>query len=102
MKTFKSCEIQEIEAIFGLKKFNSLDNYFLLTNWLNVDKNVKPEPQIVLENLRKNLLKKVDYWNETELQMGLISPILVSIASQSISKARQSKAMTSAVPFERI
>ncbi len=73
MKSFNSCEIQELEILFGLKK---VKNHHLLTDWINTQVPINKEITDLLIILKNELADNVDFWNEEDLKMYFISRLL--------------------------
>lgn len=73
MRNFESWETQDLETEFGLaRNFQST----LLNNWLASTTTLDESTTQRLENLSTAFFESSDYWNEDELKMQGISPIL--------------------------
>jgi hypothetical protein len=72
-KRHKSYTESELQDIFGLKR--ALDLSQKLLDWLNAP-SYKPKNEDVLDMLHLELREKVDYWNEDELELFFIGPLL--------------------------
>jgi hypothetical protein len=73
MKNFESFDIEAIDDLFGMEQVYDAP---LLVTWLQSSIEVEQHEQDALETLRRELLHRVDAWNEDELKMFFISPIL--------------------------
>ncbi len=73
MRNFESWETQDLETEFGLVR-NFQSN--VLNNWINSTSTFDDFTIERLENLRTAFFESSDYWNEDELKMQGISPIL--------------------------
>jgi hypothetical protein len=73
MRNFESWETQDLETEFGLVR-NFQSN--LLNNWLDVENTFDETTKKRLEILKKAFFQYADYWNEDELKMQGISPII--------------------------
>ena len=76
MKTFRNWTRQELADEFGLKKKRDCQ---ILNDWLNFDIEVSEFDKQFLEKLRLNLEDAVDIWNEQELIIKFIAPLITSI-----------------------
>lgn len=76
MKTFRNWTRQELADEFGLKRQR---NCSVLENWLNIEVQVSDFDKQFLEKLRLNLEDSVDIWNEQELIIKFIAPLITSI-----------------------
>ncbi|MEY4905504.1 MAG: hypothetical protein RLZZ292_3319 [Bacteroidota bacterium] len=73
MKSFKDWERQDIELTFGLQQqFESK----VLADWLDASQTENEEEHLILENLRTFAAKRIDDWNEEELKIKLIAPLM--------------------------
>lgn len=73
-KSFETWEYEEVETVFGLKRVFELP---ALTNWLatsveTIDDTIKQYVAII----QKRLIVNADAWNEDELKMFFIAPLL--------------------------
>jgi len=76
MKSFSKWKIFEVENEFQIQQQN---DYALLNEWLRGSQesfDEVPQPYDRLVTLQKRLIKHVHDWNEQELKMRFISPIL--------------------------
>jgi hypothetical protein len=72
-KSFKYWLTQELHNQFGIDRdFNST----LLNDWLSSDEPMNDTEKQRLEEMRLNAVSKIDYWNEEELKMKFISPLI--------------------------
>jgi hypothetical protein len=72
-KSFESWEYEEVESQFDLKRIKNLS---YLTDWLNVPINVKESIKPLLNIIQERLIDNADAWNEDELKMFFIAPLL--------------------------
>ncbi len=72
-KPFEQWLSEEVEIAFNIERVRNLPT---LTEWLDVPKNSPIAPMI--EKLRLSLSENVEYWNEDELKMLFIAPILIT------------------------
>ncbi|TAE67447.1 MAG: hypothetical protein EAZ85_15065 [Bacteroidetes bacterium] len=70
-KPFEQWLYEDVEIEFGIERIKNLN---ILVNWLAVES--KPLPPN-LEELRESLSENVENWNEDELKMMFISPLLL-------------------------
>ncbi|MDX2303893.1 MAG: hypothetical protein NW226_13890 [Microscillaceae bacterium] len=72
-KSFKDWDSEEVEKVFGIsrlwKEFDTLEE------WINTQ-NFTPKQEPQIEKLRDILFLNVDAWNEDELKMFFIAPLL--------------------------
>ena len=72
-RPFEQWLSEDVEIAFNLERVN---NFPILMEWLDVPKNgILSAP---IEKLRLSLSKNVEYWNEDELKMLFIAPMLIS------------------------
>ncbi len=72
-KTFENCTWSELNKIFGLQKLKELD---ALSKWLHYPYIISNEIEKSLEKLSVNLADNCMDWNEDELKMQFIAPLL--------------------------
>jgi hypothetical protein len=72
-KNFKNWQMQELHQSFGIDNTFMLDN---LTDWLSSQETMTELEIKDLEKLRQKAFKNVDYWNEEELKMNFIAPLI--------------------------
>lgn len=79
---FENCETQDLEILFGLTQDwqNST-----LDEWLKASLVFTDYEKYAIEKVRERILHAVDFWNEDELKMQAIAPIL-SIVDYSDSR----------------
>lgn len=76
MKTFKNWKTQEVEEVFGLTE---VENHPLLEKWLNAQCEISDLERKYLETLQVLLKKSVHFWNEMELKMKFLGPLLALV-----------------------
>jgi hypothetical protein len=73
-KSFETWEYEDVENIFGLKR---VFEHPVLKNWLDSSKkSINETMQQFLEGIQKRLIVNADAWNEDELKMFFIAPLL--------------------------
>jgi len=72
-KSFEQWNYEKVENSFGLNKVKHLP---ALATWLTSDEPIKQEELAVLQQYQDLLIDNVDAWNEEELKMFFIGPIL--------------------------
>jgi hypothetical protein len=73
-KSFETWEYEEVETVFGLTRLFDLP---ALMDWLNVSSETTDEALMQsLAIIQKRLIINVDAWNEDELKMFFIAPLL--------------------------
>lgn len=73
MKSFKHWKRQEVEETFGIEE---VETHPLLEKWLKANNEISESESTRLEELRELLIKNVDLWNEAELKMKFLGPLL--------------------------
>jgi hypothetical protein len=73
MKNFEIWETQDVEITFGIEQ--SWENH-LLTNWLEATSVITDTVKEQMNHLQVLLLKNADFWNEDELKLQFIAPLL--------------------------
>ena len=73
MKPFSKWTIVEVEQEFQVKLQQKSD---LLDDWINATDDLIEEPTSSLKNLQARLITRVYDWNETELKIRFIGPLL--------------------------
>jgi hypothetical protein len=77
MRSFETWNYEEVEDAFGIALVDSLPKY---EDWLKADNCEANEIEtIMLEHYRKLLLKEAKNWNEDELKLFFIGPILALV-----------------------
>ncbi|MEM7539859.1 MAG: hypothetical protein AAF639_47325 [Chloroflexota bacterium] len=71
--TFRECTRVKLENLFGLRK--SLNNP-ALDRWLQTDVTVSEHEKVVLKAFQAGLMINGEAWNEHELSMNFIGPVL--------------------------
>jgi len=85
MRNFESWETQDLEIEFGLEKIRPSS---LLENWLEATTVLESYQKEQLENLKETILNFADYWNEDELKLQCIAPLLQLANYNNIPKHR--------------
>jgi hypothetical protein len=77
MRSFETWNYEEVEDAFGISPVDSLPKY---EDWLKAD-NCEPNEieSVMLEHYRKLLLKEAKNWNEDELKLFFIGPLLALV-----------------------
>ncbi|MEM6318713.1 MAG: hypothetical protein AAF960_13660 [Bacteroidota bacterium] len=83
-KSFKYSLRQDVEEVFGIEEVKKHD---LLDQWLAAECELTETEKIRLEELRSTLEENVDLWNEAELKMNFIGPLL-SLVNYNTKKYR--------------
>ena len=73
---FNEWTTQQLKRTFNLI---TLDDCPKLTAWLNMPYQISTREQDFVEGLRKLAIKKVAFWNEEELKLNFLFPLLSSI-----------------------
>lgn len=73
IRTFGSFNFEEVEELFGIEKMPTLP---LLTEWLSAVLQVEDVYKFMLNRLKDHLLEQVLNWNEDELKMFFIGPLI--------------------------
>ncbi|MCU0340001.1 MAG: hypothetical protein MUE30_08955 [Spirosomaceae bacterium] len=73
MSKFTDWNLQRLNKRFGLKRLPTSE---LLEEWLTTHAELTDIDVLILEELRQKLVISIDYYNEQELVMKVISPIL--------------------------
>ena len=74
IKAFETWEYEEVETTFGLKRMFELP---ALAHWLDTPRNdISENMKHFLETIQKRLIINADAWNEDELKMFFIAPLL--------------------------
>jgi hypothetical protein len=72
-KSFETWEYEEVETMFGLKR---VKNPQILTDWLNSPMKISDSIKALLPIIQERLVDNVEAWNEDELKMFFIAPLL--------------------------
>jgi hypothetical protein len=77
MRSFETWNYEEVEDAFGISLVDSLPQY---EDWLKAD-NCEPNEieTVMLEHYRKLLFKEAKNWNEDELKLFFIGPVLALV-----------------------
>jgi hypothetical protein len=73
MRNFENWETQDVELTFGLEQKKKLP---LLEEWLNPIEQLNSNEKKILDIWRDKLLDNADFWNEDELKLQFIAPLL--------------------------
>lgn len=77
MRSFDTWNYEQVEDAFGISPVNSLPKY---EDWLKAENCEANELEsIMLEHYRKLLLKEAQNWNEDELKLFFIGPVLTLV-----------------------
>ncbi len=72
-KSFETWEYEEVENAFGLKR---VKNFPALIDWQNSPNGISNSVKILLPIIQERLIDNVEAWNEDELKMFFIAPLL--------------------------
>jgi hypothetical protein len=72
-KSFETWEYEEVENTFGMKRVKNLP---ILVDWINSPSQISDSTKILLPIIQERLIDNVDAWNEDELKMFFIAPLL--------------------------
>ena len=75
-KNFETWTYEEVEDTFGLIKVN---NEPLMERWLKTVHEPDAVRTVILAELRKDLIEYANSWNEDELKMCFISPLIAMV-----------------------
>jgi len=73
MPTFGSYNYEQVEDTFGIEKVNNLP---LLEEWLSATLEIDEMHRFMLNRLKTHLLEQVLNWNEDEVKMFFIGPLI--------------------------
>ncbi len=73
MKSFGAWDTQDLHLAFGIQDVEMLPQ---LSEWLNYSFEIETSQLVELESLRKELFALNEDWNEDELKMQFIAPLL--------------------------
>lgn len=76
MKSFRHWIRQEVEEVFGVKEVRK---HPLLEKWLEAEFEISDKETERLEEFRLLLDENVDLWNEAELKMNFLGPLLLLV-----------------------
>jgi hypothetical protein len=72
-KSFKFWKTQELHNTFGIARTNAMSAF---TTWLAAELPISTKEKERLEELRIKAGLNIDYWNEEELKMNFIGPLM--------------------------
>jgi hypothetical protein len=73
MRNFENWETQDVEIAFGIEQRKKLP---ILEEWLKTSTQLADNERKVLDVWREKLLDNADFWNEDELKLQFIAPLL--------------------------
>ena len=73
---FKECTLQKLDEIFSLEEVRNMP---ALTDWLTSSGDISDFERQMLEHLQQKLINYVHDWNETELTIEFIGPLLALV-----------------------
>ncbi len=76
MKSFESWLFDEVETVFGIEK---IEDSVLLNNWISSKKEIDDFEKRQIDILKSLLRTNVNGWNEDELKMQFIGPLLIVV-----------------------
>ncbi len=85
MKPFEKWKTEEVERTFGIKY---LENMPLMQNWLQFQQDLTPEEENISEKLRLFLQRLANFWNEEDIKVFFIIPILQIVDFYEFDKYR--------------
>lgn len=68
--------MQEVEEVFGIRE---VEEHPLLSDWLTADCEISEEEKSRLEELKIMLRENVNLWNEAELKIKFLGPLLALV-----------------------
>jgi hypothetical protein len=74
IKSFESFTLNTLHNEFGLQR---VSNHAVLQEWMQERTTFKDDERSMLEQLQAKLLRRVDHWNEMELQFNFIGPFMI-------------------------
>lgn len=77
MRNFENWETQDIEMTFGIQELRQMH---LLDKWLSSKTSYNHSEKQIIENLKTKLLENADFWNEDELKLQFIAPLLLVVS----------------------
>lgn len=75
-KDFENWTYEEIQDVFSIVKRPTLP---LLTSWLATEHEPEPARKMILDEIRNDLIEYANAWNEDELKMCFISPLITLV-----------------------
>lgn len=85
MKPFEKWETEEVEHTFGIKFSRNMP---LMNDWLAFSQPLTPEDEKTAEKSRLFLQELANFWNEEDMKMFFISPILQIVDFYAFDKYR--------------
>ncbi len=85
MKTFEKWKTEEVERTFGIKFLRKMP---LMNDWLDFAQSLTAEEEKIAEKQRSLLQEFADFWNEEDMKMFFISPILQLVDFYALDKYR--------------
>jgi hypothetical protein len=85
MKPFEKWKTEEVERTFGIKFSRNMP---LMNEWLQFQQDLTNEEEIIAEKKRILLQEYADFWNEEDMKMFFISPLLQIVDFYSFDKYR--------------
>jgi hypothetical protein len=83
MKSFEHWNIDTLQQTFGLCRVKYLQR---LQTWLEdaiiIEHHINPEERTIILKIQESLRINADYWNEQELQIYFIGPLLLAVNFQ--------------------
>jgi len=76
MKSFETWTLEDLQTEFGLQ---SIEQSETLDNWLASTKSIDENEKNNIEKLKLRIKKYVNTWNEDELKMNFIAPLLLLV-----------------------
>jgi hypothetical protein len=76
MRNFENWETQDLEIAFNLEQLEVMD---LLENWLQSTTELSISEDETIKKLKKALKNNADFWNEDELKLQFIAPIILIV-----------------------
>lgn len=76
MRSFENWLTQEVEDTFGVSQ---LEDMPLLEHWLASGREATGQLDESLEHARRRLVRNADFWNEDELKLMFIAPVLAFV-----------------------
>jgi hypothetical protein len=76
MRLFETLDTQDVETLFAIEQVEEMD---ILEDWLNSTTTLTQAENDIVIYLRKKLLQNADFWNEDELKLQFIAPLLLVV-----------------------
>jgi len=71
--SFRDCTLQKLDKLFGLTQIREMPP---LTNWLAGSTEISDFERQTINNLQQKLIERVHDWNEDELALEFIGPMM--------------------------